>query len=92
MLIVTRKSNEKIRLSNGVVISIESLTSNRVRIGIECPKHIGITRSNPCVVCQRPSFDFYMGYSDIPFCGDGKCADRIRSDEAERVKMNGKPK
>lgn len=91
MLIVTRKSNEKIRLSNGVVISIESLTASRVRIGIECPKHIGITRSNPCVVCNRPSFDFYLGYGDIPFCGDGKCADRIRSDEAERVKMNGKP-
>ena len=93
MLILTRKPNEKIKLSNGIVISIEGLTASRVRIGIECLKHIGIVRSNPCVVCSRPSFDFYLGYEDIPFCGDSKCADRIRFDEAEkeRVRRNGKP-
>lgn len=87
MLVITRHANEKIKLSNGIVISIEGLTSSRVRVGIECPKHIAITRSNPCVVCNRPSFDFYLGYKDIPFCGDAKCAQRIRSDEAERQKL-----
>lgn len=85
MLVVARKSNEKIKLSNGIIISIEGLQPGRVRIGIEAPKSIAITRSNPCRVCSRPTFDYYLGYPDIPVCENPTCSYALAHEVAAPV-------
>lgn len=81
MLVLARYPGEKIQLSNGVTISVEGLDGKRVRIGIEAPKQVNIKRSRPCVVCRKPSFEFYMDYPDISFCGKPECADHIREND-----------
>lgn len=81
MLVITRKNTEKIRLTNGIVISIEGIDRGRVRIGIDAPRDVGISRSEPCRVCARPSFEFYLGYRDIPFCGHPLCAKQIHDND-----------
>jgi carbon storage regulator CsrA len=82
MLVITRKPNEVISLSNGIRISIEGIDGNRVKIGIEAPKHIGIARSEPCRCCKRPTFDYYLGYKDLPFCGRMECEQSIKDDKS----------
>lgn len=44
MLVLTRKVGEEIHLSGGVVIRIVEVTRGRVKIGIEAPKTIRISR------------------------------------------------
>lgn len=77
MLVLTRKVREKIKLSNGVIISIEGLNESRVKIGIEAPKEVGIRRSTPCIACGRPSFDYFLDYEDLPYCGHKSCSKKI---------------
>lgn len=86
MLVLSRYPGEKIQLSNGITISIESIDGKRITIGIEAPRHVDIIRSRPCTVCKRPSFDFYLGYRDIPFCGKKECADSIRDNDKSLFK------
>lgn len=86
MLVLSRYPGEKIQLSNGITISIEGIEGKRVMIGVEAPRHIDISRSRPCVVCRRPSFDFYLGYGDIPFCGKKECAEHIRENDKSLFK------
>lgn len=78
MLVLTRKAKEKIRIGNGIVISIEGINDKRVRIGIEAPVEIPIRRSESCICCGRPSFEYYLDYQDLPFCGDKRCAKHIK--------------
>lgn len=80
MLVLTRKNKEKIRIGDGIIISIEGIADKRVRIGIEAPKETSIKRSTPCIVCGRPGFERYLNYDDLPFCGDKRCAERIKQD------------
>lgn len=82
MLVLGRKVREKIKLSNGVIVSIEGINGNRVKVGIEAPKDVHIKRSLPCLICKRPSFEFYLGYNDLPFCGHPQCAEAMRNDKS----------
>lgn len=91
MLVIKRGYGEKIKLSNGVMVTILS-SGSKVSVGIEAPKQIGVQRSEPCVVCSKPVFDYYMGYKDIPFCGDERCARHIRANQQDKnVKEGRKP-
>lgn len=83
MLVLRRYPGEKIKLSNGIVFTVVKQECGRVVIGIDAPKHIGVTRSKPCVICKKPTFDYYLGYKDVPFCGSEECAERIRAGEEE---------
>lgn len=44
MLILTRRLNEKLRINENIVISIEGIRNNQVRIGIDAPKDVSIWR------------------------------------------------
>jgi carbon storage regulator len=44
MLILSRKENQKIRISNDIVINIISISDNNVKIGIEADKNVKIYR------------------------------------------------
>ncbi len=45
MLVLSRKRNEKIVCSNGMVITIVEVRGDKVRIGIEAPLNIKVYRS-----------------------------------------------
>ena len=45
MLVLSRRVGESIRVGDDVTITVTSIDGNRVRIGIEAPKHIDIVRS-----------------------------------------------
>lgn len=83
---ISRKPNEKIRLSNGITISVEGIESGKVRIGIEAPHYVCVTRSDACKSCKRPSFDYYLGYKDIPFCGHLECEQWIKDNDKSLFK------
>lgn len=44
MLILSRKENQKIRIGNGIVLNIISISENNVKIGIEADKNVKIYR------------------------------------------------
>ena len=44
MLILSRKENQKIRIGNGIIINIISISDNNVKIGIEADKNVKIYR------------------------------------------------
>ncbi|MGD9856936.1 MAG: carbon storage regulator [Planctomycetaceae bacterium] len=45
MLVLTRKLTECIRIGDSVVITVLKLQGNKVRIGIEAPRDVQITRA-----------------------------------------------
>ena len=55
MLVITRKTGEKIVIGDEIEISVLAVGENRIRFGIEAPKHIKIqthlksTSDLPCV-------------------------------------------
>jgi len=44
MLILTRKSGEKIAIGDDIVITLLEIKGNQVKLGIEAPKHVDIHR------------------------------------------------
>jgi carbon storage regulator len=44
MLVLTRKTEQKIFIGPDVVVTVVAVKGNRVRIGIEAPKHVRVLR------------------------------------------------
>lgn len=44
MLILTRRSNERIFIGENVVLSVLAIEGNRVKLGIDAPKDVSILR------------------------------------------------
>lgn len=44
MLILTRRSNERIFIGDDIVLSILAIEGNRVKLGIDAPKDVPILR------------------------------------------------
>ena len=44
MLVLTRKSGEKIRISENIIITVLRIQGNSIRLGIEAPRDISIVR------------------------------------------------
>jgi carbon storage regulator len=52
MLVISRKPNQLIRISDDIVVRVLEVRGNDVKIGIEAPKHIAIMRgelTGPCL-------------------------------------------
>lgn len=45
MLVLTRKLEEKIVIDDHIIITVLRLSSGRVRIGVEAPKHVKVVRN-----------------------------------------------
>lgn len=44
MLVLTRKSGERLRIGHDITITIIEITSGQVRLGIEAPRDVGVHR------------------------------------------------
>jgi carbon storage regulator len=57
MLVLSRKTGEKIRIGNNVTVTIVRIGPNNVRLGIEAPRDLNIVREELCVqdpLSERP--------------------------------------
>ncbi|MBX2836436.1 MAG: carbon storage regulator CsrA [Gammaproteobacteria bacterium] len=54
MLILTRRSNERIFIGDNIVLSILAIEGNRVKLGIDAPKDVAILREEIRGVAIEP--------------------------------------
>lgn len=45
MLVLTRKKNEQIRISDDIVLTVVEIQGGKVKLGIQCPSKIPIRRN-----------------------------------------------
>jgi len=58
MLVLSRKSGEKIRIGDDVAITVVRIGPNTVRLGIEAPRDMSILREELCQLdAQQPRKD-----------------------------------
>ena len=55
MLILSRKSGERIRIADDIVIVVREIKGNRVSIGIEAPKPVCVLRGELSVTAGKVS-------------------------------------
>lgn len=53
MLVLTRKTNEAIKIGNDIEISIVAIQGDQVKIGISAPHHVEIYRKEVFAAIQR---------------------------------------
>ncbi len=44
MLVLSRRESERIRLGEGIVVTVVRISGDRVRIGIEAPENVPVVR------------------------------------------------
>ena len=44
MLVLSRKANERIRIGDEITITVTRISKDKVRIGVEAPKHMEVHR------------------------------------------------
>lgn len=57
MLILTRRSNERIFIGDDVVLVVLGIENNRVKLGIEAPSEVAILREEIVVDSKNGKFD-----------------------------------
>lgn len=61
MLILTRMKDQKIKIGNDIVITVAEIKGGKVRIGIDAPRDMAISRpeagEKPTVIPFRPLTD-----------------------------------
>ncbi|MCQ2579567.1 MAG: carbon storage regulator CsrA [Treponemataceae bacterium] len=74
MLILTRKTNEKIRIGNDITITIIEVRGDQVKVGIEAPKDVKVFRQevfnaiqneNRAAVVNTANLDALTQFSSI---------------------------
>ncbi len=65
MLVLTRKTEEQIRIGNDITISIVRVKGNTVRVGIEAPREIRVVRGE--LAPSDAEADGNPGRSEEPF-------------------------
>ena len=53
MLVLSRKQDEKIRIGDDITLMVISIQGDKVRLGIDAPKHLSIHREEVYLVIQR---------------------------------------
>jgi carbon storage regulator len=53
MLVLTRKREQRILLDGGIVVSVEDISGDRVKLGFICPKNVRIVREELLTDEQR---------------------------------------
>ena len=66
MLVLSRKCDQSIMIGSNINVRVLAIEGNRVRLGIEAPKEIGIRRaelsdaSHPSVVGDQPRWQIHL--------------------------------
>ena len=53
MLVLSRKQNESIRIGDEIVITVVDIRGDKVRLGIEAPKDVGVHRQEVYEAIKR---------------------------------------
>ena len=53
MLVLTRKTNQSIMIGDDVEVSVLSVTGEKVRLGIDAPRDVGVFRTEVYVEIQN---------------------------------------
>lgn len=53
MLVLSRKQDEKIMIGDAITLMVISIQGDKVRLGIEAPKHVSIHREEVYQAIQR---------------------------------------
>jgi carbon storage regulator len=53
MLVLSRHKNESIMIGDDIVLTIVDIRGDKVRVGIEAPKHVGVHRQEVYDAIQR---------------------------------------
>ena len=54
MLVVSRKTNESIVISDNIVVTVVAVRGDKVRLGIEAPKEVTVHRREVYEAMKRP--------------------------------------
>jgi carbon storage regulator len=65
VLILTRKVNESIQIGDDIEITIVSISSDQVKIGINAPKHIEIHRKEIYLAIQSENNEASLSSKDL---------------------------
>ena len=57
MLVLTRKAGERILIDGGIVLVVTRIEPNRVAIGIEAPRAVGVHREEVAARMNPPASD-----------------------------------
>ena len=53
MLVLSRKQDEKIIIGDSIILMVVSIQGDKVRLGIEAPKHVSIHREEVYQAIQK---------------------------------------
>lgn len=67
MLVLTRKTDERITIGDGVELVVLSIRGNRVRLGIAAPSEMTVVRMAACLL--PPTSTVTPQTSDLAGCG-----------------------
>jgi carbon storage regulator len=65
MLVLSRKSTERIQIGDNVVVTVLEIRGNKVRIGIDAPKEVHVLRSELKEVLPSVPSDVGPGVPDL---------------------------
>ncbi|MGM7634572.1 carbon storage regulator CsrA [Bacillus sp. Hm123] len=65
MLVLTRKSGESIRISDDIEITVISVQGDKVKLGIDAPKHVDIHRKEVYLAIQEENASASAGVKDL---------------------------
>ena len=77
MLVLTRKKNEEITVGDDVVFTILEIRGDKVRVGVEAPKSVGVHRREVYELIKRRETtgghgqDANMGSEALPPASEG---------------------
>ncbi len=65
MLVITRKCDQELVIGGGIRLKVLSVKGNRVRLGIDAPREVGVHRSELVAPCKALA-DALNGCSSQP--------------------------
>lgn len=67
MLVLSRKAGQEIRIGDDIVLTVTQINGGRVRIGIDAPKHLKISRDElDSGIKQTAGLSAGSAYSSAP--------------------------
>ena len=58
MLVLTRKLNEKLQIGDDIIVTVVSINKGQVKLGIEAPDNVSVTRKEAGQKSQLESVSF----------------------------------